>query len=465
MATIKIKNIDLVIDETQTYLISDTAAGVSTLTVKNIQGFTTNQILIIGQLGSENSEIVKTHAVTAPTGNTITLAANTVFPHSASTYITVSICDKVEISNATTISGFKVVIATPSIDVTNDFTIFNNIYSYTGYYFARFYNSITTNFTSYSDPIPTSGYNQFSARTIINKALSNINKKTSEIYSDEFAFDKINDCQMEALREYKRWSFLQVFDSVVGTLYTGQWKFALPTNIDDENTNKSIYNIRIGQSYDLTWVDKEKFNDITAGISHTTLAISFIIGATSITLTDSSDFEDSGTILIGADYIPYLTNDRTTGILTCDATAVGHTLGEDVFQNATLGTPQYWTTYGGDVYVYPLLDPTMNGRDVKMDYYKKADEITSDSTEIVLPDPTVVQYYLTSAFMIRQANGEETTSSQSWFGKYLSRLAKMKQKESLNRTFKLKPTLNSFDMTKTQGDTKKVRTGNFYTGF
>jgi hypothetical protein len=57
----------------ETFLTAEATAGVSTLTVGNIKNFAINQILLIGELGDENSEIIKTHTATAPTGSTITL--------------------------------------------------------------------------------------------------------------------------------------------------------------------------------------------------------------------------------------------------------------------------------------------------------------------------------------------------------------------------------------------------------
>jgi len=77
------------------------------LTVKDIGGFAINQILLIGELGAENSELIKTHAATAPTGSTVTLAANLVYAHPIDTPITVLIYDQFEISHSVTETGTK----------------------------------------------------------------------------------------------------------------------------------------------------------------------------------------------------------------------------------------------------------------------------------------------------------------------------------------------------------------------
>src|SRR5579872_3970102 len=71
------------IDPIKTFLIADSASGSSTITVRNITGFAVNQILLIGEPGLQGSEIIKTHSSTAPSGSTITLAANTALAHGA----------------------------------------------------------------------------------------------------------------------------------------------------------------------------------------------------------------------------------------------------------------------------------------------------------------------------------------------------------------------------------------------
>ncbi len=459
MSIVRIKNISIVLDEPQSYLTTDTASGVTTLSVKNLTGFTSSQTLLLGFLGFQGSEVVKTSASVPPASGVITLSSATVFPHSASTTITAIEYDQVEVSTATTTTGSKTVLSTVSLAVNSDSTNYNDALNSIGYYFARFRNSITGAYSNYSDAIPATGYTQMSARSIIDSALGMINKKTSSTLSDEFAFQEIDNCQMETLREMKRWSFMQQFDKNIGQLTTGQWKIALPTDCDDQNTNKSIYNFKIGKGTNIIWVDKEKWNDLIQGVSHTTLASSIQVSDVSVTLTDSSNFEDTGTIMIGANSYSYTANNRTTNTLTIPASTTTNTSGDDCFQGASTGTPQYWTTFGGFVYFYPVLDSTLNNRDSYMDYYSSLIKTTTDTQLIVIPDPTVVQYYLAWKFMLRQSNGEPTLGSDEKYKQYVLRRDTMKRKESLNRTFQFKPLQNRMRMN--SDDPASVRLGNF----
>ncbi len=465
-----VNNTNLTTGNIRSFLTVNTASGATSLTVKNITSFADGDILVLGEFGNEGAEIV--YISGTPSGSTITLASATVFPHSASSPVVVLDFNQVEFSHAVTVAGSKTVLATVDIVVdTPDFTRYQDNTYTTGYYFIRFYNSVTSLFSDYSDPIPVSGYGLWSARTIIDDALNQINKKTSEVLSDSFAFQQIDNCQTEVLSELKRWSFMQKFDTIIGQLSTGSWKVAIPDDLDDENTNKSIYQIRIGTEQRLTWVDKEKFDEFFVGVAYTTLDTVLNVGDSTMTLTNSSDFEDTGNVTIGAYTYEYTANDTSTGILTLTdvvPASEGQPAGADVFQGATLGLPCYWTTYGGQIYYTPNTAPTYDDLNIYMDYYIKQEKITTDFTEIVLPDPALVSYYLQWKFLKKLNNGEETEGSVQCKQNFLSNLAKLKQKEVLGTTFKFRPRVQNFANRSSfnDGTPRWIRDGSFpNTGF
>lgn len=423
----------------QTYLAANAAVGDTTLTVQNIANFGSTMWILIGDPGNQNSEIFRLNAV--PTGTTLTLLSALVNAHSASTPITSLYYDKVQIYNAPTITGTKTQLGSDLvIPPTQLYTEYNDTAVHTGYYFARWENSYATTFSDYSEPSPVTAYTMSSARSIIDSALGTINKTTSQTLTDEYAFQQIDACQMETLREFKRWSFMQAFNTIVGTALTGNWKILLPANCDDQNTYKSLYNFRIGKELDMVWVDKEEWDDLIAGIAYSTLSVAATIGQTSLTLVNSSDFDDTGTIQVGADQYTWTVNTRATGVLTLGSALVSnYALGQDVFQFASLGLPTYWTIWGGYIYHWPAISASYNNRNYYLDYYKSLTQIVSDSDQIVLPDPTVVQYYLAWKFLLKLNNGEETDGSKAQYANYILRREKMKQKESINRNFVLNP--------------------------
>ena len=144
-APIRIPIADLILNAPGSFLTNDFSSGVSAFTVQNINGFAINQINFVGTVGNENSEIVKTHSATAPTGSTVTLASATTQAHSNSDQVYIIPFDQVEISYAATLTGSKSVLVTMTLDVKKE-TFYNDTTITSGYYFARFKNSITSVF-------------------------------------------------------------------------------------------------------------------------------------------------------------------------------------------------------------------------------------------------------------------------------------------------------------------------------
>lgn len=461
---IQTDNLTLLSGQKPTFLTSDTASGVGTLTVKNIFGYAVNQYLLIGVFGNEGAEIIKTHASTVPTGSTITLAANTSFPHSAGTPITIIPYNVVEIRTATTATGSKTLLGTTAIAAVSIQTKYDDTAASTGFYFTRFKNENQATFSDYTGAVPTTGYTRLMARSIIDAAKDAINETNNSIFPDSFCFKELDNCQIEVLRELKRWSFMQEFSYVVGNTSYGTWKVALPTNCDDQHTTKSIWNFRIGTQPDMIWVDKAKFNELTYNIANSQVTTTTLSGLSFIVLDDTSDFDDSGDATIGGWAVPYTANDRTLNKLTLTSTLTTTAVaGADVFQGASLGVPRYWTTHGGYVYHYPVTGHQLRNNNYYLDYYKNITSITSDVTEISFPDPLVAQYYLQWKMILKKNNGVESEGSIAAFGQYSRRLQKMKQKETENRVFQLRPRFNNWSkqMSSNVDGNFSERTGNF----
>jgi hypothetical protein len=429
---------DLLVDPpASTYLSGNSLAGDTNLSVQNTTNFAINQILLIGDPGNGNSEIVRTSSVTPPTSSAITLQSPTVFSHTSSTPVVVLYYDQVQIFNALTTSGAKTLLTTASLNANQDTTDYDDVAGSSGYYFARFRNSVGSTVSTYSAPSPVDAYGMFSARAIIDAALGMINKQTSDVFSDEYAFVQIDNCQMEVLREFKRWSWMQSFNTIIGTTQTGTWKIAVPTDMDDQVTYKSIWNFRIGREYDMVWVDKAEFDALIQGTAYSTVDALTLTGATSLVLDSTKDFNaTSGAIQVGPNVYTYSANNTLTNTLTLASPLVADVpADQDVFQFASLGYPVYWTIWDGFIYHWPIVGPSYTGRNYWLDYYKKLTQTTTDDQNIVIPDPTVVQYYLAWKFLLRMNNGEETPASQGFYNNYVLRRDKMKQKESVNRNF------------------------------
>lgn len=480
---IQIQNSDAALTTYQTFLSNDTALGATTLIAENVDGLDANQpvsnFLILGQVGTGSAEVVEISSYSGVT--TIHLSSGTAYPHSASTPITALPYNQVEISWAPTISGVKVILAVVDLQ----FQDLNTLYAdypngeTTGFYFARFYNNDLDTFSSYSDPAPILGYTIYSARSIIDSALGELNKQTSDVLSDQFAFQMLDSFQTDVLKELKRWSFMQKFDYIMGQFHVGQWKIAMPSDIEDPNTNQSVYNIRVGSNGRLTWIDKAKWDDFIFNLAYSTLSVDLLMGATTMTLEDSGDFnhltddntDGSGTVIIGNNTYTYSANDTATGILTLSTvitSANTATAGQDVFQNANLGLPTYYTIFGGYAYTWPITSDQYDGVNAFMDYYTAQIRIQHDSDQIVVPDAVAASLYLQWKFLKKLNNGDEDAGSLAVMQQYLARREKLKTKKVLNRTFKFNPRFQNFAIQEqsNSGDPRFIRDGEFpNTGF
>ena len=449
---------DLLINpQAKTFITTDSIAGLSVLTVKDIQNLRINQLLFIGQEGNQGSEIKKTHTATVPSGSTVTLASTLTYPHSASTGVILIPYDQIEFSHSPTSTGTKTVLVTTNISAgLLETPYLVSTYS-VGLFFARWKNSISAGFSAYSDATPVAGYTKLMARSIIDSALGDINKdgnNRTDVLSDSYAFQQINNCQSEVLREMKRWSFMQSFNQVVTNALVGAIRASLPSNADDQNTNTSVWNFRIGTNPNMQWVDKAKYDEMIYEMAQTTASATAVSGAATVTLADSSDFDNTGTFYHrgNASSVNYYLNNKVTGVISIGSNGVAGTLktaiasGVEVYQNPTLGLPRFWTAFGGFAYHYPLVGASYRDRNYLMDFYKSQTTITTDVDEIVLPDPTIVQYYLEWKFLKKLNNGIENEGSLSAKLNFENRKNLLKNKDNPNRTFRLKPRLNKMNM-------------------
>lgn len=460
---------DLLVDSESTYLTVDANIGSTSLTVRNISSFGTRQILLIGSPGQEGSEIIHTDSALPPSGFTIPLNSPTTQPHGANTPVYIINFDEIEYSVAQTLDGPKSILGILPIKADNLETNWDEPFINTGFYFARWRNSINyitiNQYSPYSDGVPMISYTKYMARSIIQGALNEIGKDTSDILTDEYAFQQINLCQEEVLSEQKRWSFMEKFGSIIGQAIVSGWKVEAPEDLPEDQTNKFVYNFKLGIQPAMTWIDKDQMDKFLEEVGYSTLKNPIYIGDASIALENSGDFEDAGTILIGGKTFTYTANDRVNGVLTLQTVSLdAFPQGMDGFQGAEIGHPLYWTSYGGFIYHYPINGPKDAGRPYKMDYYRAATVIKRDIDEIVFPDAALAQYYLEWKFLLKLNKGQESANSEVKMQLYADRLKKLIAKNSLGRTFRLRPRMNNWAQQESfgvEGESLRNKLGNF----
>lgn len=401
MKTIYAENNELTKDEKFTYLSADADAADGTLTVQSIVGFAINKILCIGEIGSEKTEIVKTHAATAPSGSTITLASNLSFAHPEGTTVYIVDWDQAEFSHAATTDGTKTVMTTTSLQVDHEYTQYEDTTYSSGYYFYRLKNSILNVYSTYSDPLPYGDYGDNTVMAIKQRALEAADEKIGDLITHKF----LDECLWQARREYhnspgKR-PFRRDYESDLGNVTTGMYSLAVPSDLQDPETAQNIFSLRVGIETPMKYYTKREWNEDYQGVGHTTVSSAITAGDTSIALTNTRDFDESGTITIGTQDITYTANNESTGILT-GVPASGDGAVEtdidadtDVWQNASFGLPKNYTVFENYIYFNCPIHNDYVDQNIWGDYYKTVVEKDSDADELDEPEYDMYVSYLT----------------------------------------------------------------------
>jgi len=449
MKKLIVSNADLIEEVDTANLSAIATAGDNTLTVYSISGFAINKPLLVGEFGQDGTEIIKTHTSTAPSGSTITLLSALVKSHTKDTKVYVLPYDQVQFYHATTTTGDKTLISTSDVNEESNETQYTDTTYTSGYFFSRFYNSIDAGYSDYSDPIPYGGFDSNTVGSIIEMAMSETKKEFTETLTYKSLVDEINSCLRYVRGKLKRWSNVQEFDYVVDQIDRGEYSFTLPTTYYDKNSNRSCLNVRVGDS-NLTYKDKNEFNEILDDVHKTTVATEGAVGATSLVLTSAADFDDSGTIHVYSGSTQYAitytaksTNTLTgvpasgTGSITATLTA-----GLNVWQNESEGTPKYFTIADGYLYILPLIDSTDSGMNIVMDFYTDIVEINSDADTITLARHDMVKHWLKWQIRnITENNGQPNLQDGDWM-LFNSILSDAVRREASGQKFKMKPFIN-----------------------
>ncbi len=443
-----------------TSLSADVAAAASTLTVLNINKFAINKILLIGELGDEQSEIIKTHASSAPSGSTVTLAANLVF----------------ELSHATTVGGSKTVLTTTlltglvALEADEKQMIYNETEFSSGFYYARYKDSIAATYSDYCDAVAYGDFTETTAGAVIDYALRNSKVKQFDLeITREWCYEQITDMFRYVQGKQKRWNKYQNLNAVLGTSARGTRKVAVPTDMYDLDSNRSLKAVRFGTHRNLEFKDPEEFEDVLFGLAETTVSTQAAVGAITMVLTDSDDFADSGTVsvfLSGTLYdITYTGITRATHTLTgIPASGTGSitaiiAAATNIFQNYTEGEPAYYTLRNQYIEFYPMPSDLFDNLNIFADYWTIADTINSDSDLIDVERFDMAKYWMTWKMRAMKKNEGKLDYDDGDYKMFADRLKDAIGFKGPLLKYKMKPRLNGISY-RGYGRTRRAVIGN-----
>lgn len=435
-----------------TYLDADSAAGTTSLSA-NALDFSTSQYIVIGQPGSEKSEIVQIHASTSPTASTITLVSATSFAHNRGDAIRFIPYNQIAAEFSTNGTSYSTITAVSLRPDATETYMQRTADLSTYYYRFRFYNSTSALYSAYSGPVIATGFGDNTVYSVKNRALDQLGEVRNDLITDGF----LNDALMEARRlaDYNpavlRWSFRTKFGQVIGQMLAGQWSIAAPTTLRDPNTYKNILSLRMGnQNRPIVYQDRNRFNQNYLNVVHTTVASAYVSG-TSLVLTSTHDLDASGTISVannlvgdGLVSVAYSANNKNTNTLTITASALPFAAGTDVWQRATFGLPTAYTIDNGVIYFDVPLAVAYDGQDLKGDWYRTIPTIDSDDDTFDEPFYDLYVPYLKFKIKYKKANGKIARDTDTDYKDWLSGLGSLIGQETPGQRINMVPDVEGF---------------------
>lgn len=398
----------------KTFLSGDEASGQTTLSVDNGTGFSTNDWVILGQIGHETTEIVQ---VSSQTDTTIVTGA-TKFAHSRGASVRFIPYNQIIPERSTDVGVNYSALSAISIRVdTQETYLQRSSDDSTDYYRFRFYNSTTALYSQYSDGVVATGFADNSVGSIKQRALRSMGETLSDSITDEF----LNEALWEGRRDLDqdpragKWNFRTKFNQDVGDIIPGTYSIAVPTDLRDPNTNEHILSLRIGRNNrPLIYQSMNKFNDNYRNIAHTTLSTAITGASVTLVLTQSGDFDESGSVYIAAstvaqttDAVAYTSNNEATNTLSgVTGIADNKSAGVDIWQGASFGLPTAYTIYNGRIYFDIPFADSLAGENIWMDYYSKIVAYDSDADILDEPEYDLFVSWLKWKIKYHKSNGK-----------------------------------------------------------
>lgn len=459
MKTLYTNLTDLNRDKRFTFITEDIVIGGSTLAVQSIIGFeslstSSGQVVCIGELGNERTEIRRTSNTTGESPSAaykwIFLRDTLQFDHPQDTKVTVVDWDRVETNWAATVNGTKATLVAYPLNITPDVLEMVNVdtSATAGFYFQRFNRTIDSLNSDWSDAIPYGGYDDNMVFAIKQRAIRELGE---EIDGKIITHEDLNTWLWEARREYHKSPgkrpFRRKFNIDIGNALTGSFRIELPTDVEKPYGAENIYGVRIGAEDNMSYIDKKEWDFYYRGIPHSTLDVPYTRGtSTSIWLTNGRDFSGSPTISVEGMNISCtrITGEQNSFTITTHGSYPSASGGSDAWENVSLGLPTEFTVFAdpeGSAYIYfnrPIETAYVN-QNIYADYYRSLVGFDSDADVLDEPNYDMFVDYLKGRIKQRKERGANDITQDSNYKLWIFKKTESLANEKLSTDIRLEP--------------------------
>ena len=270
MIKLKISNPNLSGEE-KTFLTSDYSSGTS-LSVRNSDSFTVNWFVVVGEPGQERTELKRTTAL--PTATSITILSALSFSHPKSTPVYRSHYDQVSLERKPSAGSYAEVSGSPfNIGWDNDDNktfIAVSAGESTDTYRWRFKNSVSAEYTAYSDELAGTGV----ARTQVGHVINLVRKNPiTKNVDDETLLTYASDFQELVYDEVPKAWWFQKKGTAVSTA-ASDYDYPITSNWSDFLSMKFVLyryiSGDIDETYPLTYSPLNEFYNYKADANQST---------------------------------------------------------------------------------------------------------------------------------------------------------------------------------------------------
>lgn len=413
-------------NNTKIYLRSPVSVAGATLSVSDNNNLANGDQLVVGTIADPLSEAVLING-SVTFGSALSIATTLAFSHDVDCEITKVYERSIKIYGAATSGGSLTLITTITIQWDKPFSEYTLLTSDTAYayYVAKFTDGTTDG--SASSYVIAAGLTYLTVETFIQQALASTNSQVDEnLLPRPMLVQWIQDAQsyitqftyqdpVTGMYKQKDWSFEVIEDKTSISLVQNENEYLLSllTNtIKYPNSQKAIIDVRIGSQRILRDRSIDEYDNIMAYRPRTTVATTPSIGATSLVVTDASEFSTGGgTVTVGVDTLTYtsVSTNTLTGIPASGTGSIttAYTVGTAVWQNLTQGLPSSYTIFNGVMKLDRPVSAPYAGQKLKIRYLYAIPRITSNSDTTVIPFANVFQNYLAAQIERRKGNEDK----------------------------------------------------------
>ena len=453
--TISTNNTDLTRDKRYTFLSEDVIAVGTTIRVQSLLGFhsldiSSGQIICIGEIGNERTEILRTSnsAVLGTTYREVTLRDSLGFDHSQDTKVYIIDWNRVEFTTAATVSGTKSTLRAYPLGIDADHleTSYRDTTQTAGYYFTRFNESIANGYSDYSDPIPFAGFDDNTVFMIKKRALDAIGEEIDgKVITHEF----LNEALWEGRREYHKAPgkrpFRKLFNLDIGNVLTGSYRIELPVTVEKPFTAENIYGVRIGVQPNMGYYDKKEWDFDYRNVGHSTLTSAYATDSRDLYLASTRDFTGSGVVSVEGTNVEYSAKSISGGTLRISVQgSYAASAGSDIWQNVSYGLPDkftVWADAGGSAYIYfnRPFSTTYIDQNIYADIYRTL--LGYDSDADILDEPEYDMYvpYLQAKIKHRKNKGMADITQDSDYKLWTFKKSNALANEYLSTQIRIEP--------------------------